>query len=47
LRPSKTVSLIGDSTKAKKTFNFKIETNLDKIVSIMMDNDLKIEMNEK
>ena len=47
LRPSKTVSLIGDSTKAKKAFNFKIETNLDKIVSIMMDNDLKIEMNEK
>ena len=47
LRPSKTVSLIGDSTKAKKTFNFKIETNLDKIVSIMMDNDLKIEMNVK
>ena len=47
LRPSKTVSLIGNTTKAKKTFNFKIETNLDKIVSIMMDNDLKIEMNEK
>ena len=47
LRPSKTTSLIGDSTKAKKAFNFKIETNLDKIVSIMMDNDLKIEMNEK
>ena len=32
---------------AKITSNFKIETNLNKIVSIMMDNDLKIEMNEK
>ena len=47
LRPSKTVSLIGDTTKAKKMFNFKIETNLDKIVSIMMENDLKIEIHNK
>ena len=46
-RPSKTVSLIGDTYKAKKTFNFKIKTNLDKIISIMMNNDLKIELNEK
>ena len=28
-------------------FNFKIETNLDKIISIMMENDLKIEIKEK
>jgi len=47
LRPSKNATLIGDTTKAKRTFNFKIETNLEKIISIMMDNDLKIEMNEK
>tara|TARA_B100000959_G_C14872741_1_gene579032 strand:- start:29 stop:1009 length:981 start_codon:yes stop_codon:yes gene_type:complete len=46
-RQSNTVSLIGDTSKAKKTFNFKIETNLEKIVSIMMENDLKIEKNEK
>ena len=45
-RPSKTVSLIADTSKAKKAFNFKIETNIDKIVSIMMDNDLKIEINK-
>ena len=44
LRKSKTVSLIGDTSKAKKTFNFKIKTNLDKIISIMMSNDLKIEL---
>jgi len=47
LRPSKTVSLIGDTRKAKKAFNFKIETNLNKLISIMMDNDLKIELNKK
>jgi len=44
LRPSKNVSLIGDTLKAKKSINFKIETSLDDIVSIMMENDLKIEM---
>ena len=47
LRPSKTVSLVGDISKAKKTFNFKIKTNLDKLISIMMDNDLKIELKNK
>ena len=47
LRTSKTVSLTGDTSKAKKVFNFKIENNLDKIISIMMDNDLKIEINNK
>tara|TARA_Y100001960_G_scaffold313931_1_gene377486 strand:+ start:179 stop:1165 length:987 start_codon:yes stop_codon:yes gene_type:complete len=47
LRPSKTVSLVGDIRKAKKTFNFKIKTNLDKLISIMMDNDLKIELKKK
>ena len=46
-RSSKTASLIGDTYKAKKTFNFKIKTNLDKLISIMMNNDLKIELNEK
>jgi len=47
VRPSKTVSLIGDTTKAKRRFNFKIETNLEKIISIMMENDLRIENNER
>ena len=47
LRKSKTVSLIGDTSKAKKEFGFKIKTNLDKLISIMMNNDLKIELNEK
>ena len=46
-RSSKTASLIGDVYKAKKTFNFKIKTNLDKLISIMMNNDLKIELKGK
>ena len=47
LRPSKNTTLIGDTSKARRKFNFKIETNLQKIISIMMENDLKIEINEK
>jgi GDPmannose 4,6-dehydratase len=43
LRKSKTVSLIGDTYKAKKRFNFKNKTNLDELITIMMNNDLKIE----
>ena len=44
-RPSKTVSLIGDTGKAKKIFKYKTKTNLDKLISIMMENDLNIERN--
>ena len=47
LRPSKTTSLVGDTIKAKKIFNYKNKTSLDKLISIMMDNDLKIELNKK
>ncbi len=43
LRPSNTVSLIGNTNKAKKLINFKIDTNLDQLISIMMDNDLEKE----
>ena len=47
LRPSKNTTLIGDTSKAKRKFNFKIETNLEQIIIIMMENDLKIEINKK
>ena len=47
LRPSKTSTLIADTSKAKKVFNFKIEPDLKKLISIMMENDLKIEINKK
>ncbi len=43
LRPIKNATLIGDFKKAKKTFNFKNKTNIDKIISIMMENDIKLE----
>ena len=46
-RSSKTGSLIGDTNKAKQAFNFKIKTDLDKLISIMMSNDLKIELSRK
>ena len=46
LRPSKTVSLVGDTRKAQKTFKYKVKTHLDKLISIMMENDLKIEKNK-
>ena len=47
LRKSKTASLVGDTSKAKRAFNFKIKTNLERLISIMMNNDLKIELNKK
>jgi len=41
IRPSKTSTLIGDSTKAKKTFGFKIKNDLNKIIQIMLKEELK------
>ena len=46
LRKSKTTTLIGDTKKAKKALNFKVKTNLNKLISIMMSNDLEIEAKE-
>jgi len=46
-RPSRTVSLVGDTNKAEKILKYKVKTNLDKLISIMMNNDLKIELNKK
>ena len=42
-RPSKTVSLVGDTKKARKVFRYRVKTNFDQLISIMMENDLKIE----
>ena len=44
-RPSKTVSLVGDIKKAQKILKYKVKTDLDKLISIMMENDLNIEKN--
>ena len=39
-RPSKTRDLIADTTKAKKELKFKLKTNLDSLIKIMMDDEL-------
>ena len=40
IRPSKTSSLKGDTSKAKKVFKYKVKTNLKKLIQIMMDDEL-------
>ena len=45
-RPSKTNSLVGDIKKAKRVIKYRVKTKLDKLISIMMENDLKIEKNK-
>jgi GDPmannose 4,6-dehydratase len=41
LRLAKTSSLIGNNQKAKKIFNYKCKTNLNELIKIMMDSELK------
>ena len=45
IRKNKNKTLVADTRKAKKFFNFKIKTNLDQLIKIMMENDLKLEKN--
>ena len=40
-RPSKTRNLLADTSKAKKNLNFSLKTDLDGLIKIMMDNELK------
>ena len=40
-RPSKTKNLVADTLKAKKELNFKLKTDLDGLIKIMMDDELK------
>ena len=40
-RPAKTVNLIADTKKAKKTFGYKVHTDLDKLIEIMIQSALK------
>jgi len=44
-RPSRTASLVGDTSKAKRILRYKPKTNLDQLISIMMENDLRLEKN--
>lgn len=40
-RPSKTRNLLADTLRAKKDINFKPKTNLDSLIKIMMNDELK------
>ena len=42
-RKGKTVTLIANTSKAKKHFGFKINTSINDLIKIMMDNDLEKE----
>ena len=44
-RPSRTASLVGDTSKAKRILRYKPKTNLVQLISIMMENDLRLEKN--
>ena len=39
-RPTKTSTLIGNTNKAKKIFNFKIKYKLDDLIKVMMESEL-------
>jgi len=45
IRPSSTVTLKANNKKAKKILKFNVKTDINKLIKIMMDNDLKIENN--
>ena len=40
-RPAKTRNLLADTLKAKKELKFNANTNLDDLIKIMMDDELK------
>ena len=42
-RIKKNSTLIGNTSKAKRFIKFKNKTSIEKLISIMMENDLKIE----
>lgn len=42
-RKNKNKTLVADTSKAKKFFDFKIKTDISKLIKIMVENDLKIE----
>jgi|TARA_B100000586_G_scaffold212490_1_gene159543 GDPmannose 4,6-dehydratase len=42
-RPKRNSTLVGNANKAKRLIKFKNKTNIQKLISIMMENDLRIE----
>ena len=47
VRKIKTQTLIANPTKAKRVFKFNPSTNLDKLIKIMIENDLRIETDKQ
>jgi len=47
IRKVKNKTLVADNKKAKKFFKFKPTTSLDKLIKIMIQNDLRIEKDKK
>jgi GDPmannose 4,6-dehydratase len=47
IRPSEVDLLVGDSTKAFTELGWKPKTDLNKLIEIMIENDLRIESNRK
>lgn len=45
IRPSKNSTLVANTSKAQKTFKFRNKTSINKIIALMMENDLKLESN--
>ena len=43
IRKTKTKTLVANTNKAKRVFKFKPSTNINKLIKIMIDNDLKME----
>jgi GDPmannose 4,6-dehydratase len=46
LRKTRNKILVADTSKAKKSFKFKPKTDINKLIKIMMDNDLRLEKND-
>ena len=42
-RPKRNSTLVGNANKARRLIKFKNKTNIQKLISIMMENDLRIE----
>jgi GDPmannose 4,6-dehydratase len=43
IRKAKNKTLVANTSKAKKYFNFKAKTDLNQLIKIMLDNDLILE----
>ena len=45
MRPAEVDLLIGDPTKAKEVLGWQTETSFEQLVTMMVENDLRLESN--